>query len=155
MFPAGTTSAGPPHAMMPPEARELYVEATQVIGISRRAGTALARAALERMLRTLDPIDGRIDLAGRIDRVLPRVSSSLGQMLTVIRHVGNRSLHVDDSSDEIMTLVLDPQDVEIVELIFISMNDLVEELIARPDRAKAIYDRLPAAVRERVGKSAQ
>jgi hypothetical protein len=153
VFPAATASAGPPHEMMPPDARELYVEASQVVGISRRAGTALARAALERLIKTVDPIDTRMDLATRIDRLRPKVSESLGKMLTVIRHVGNKSLHVEDTDDEVMTLVLDPNDVEIVELIFISINDLTDELIARPARAQEIFEKLPASVRERVGKS--
>ena len=152
VFPATSATAAFPHEMMPPEARELYVEASQVVGISRRAGTALARAALERMLKSVDPAASR-DLAGRIDRVIPKVSESLGQMLTIIRHVGNKSLHVEDVPDEVMTLVLDPEDLEIVELIFLSINDLAEELIARPARTREIFDKLPAAVRERGNRS--
>ena len=44
-------------------------------------------------------------------------------MLTVVRHAGNKSLHVDDELDEVMLLILDPDEAEIVELIFESVND--------------------------------
>lgn len=73
------------HADMPAEAQELYDEAREVFAVSPRAGAALARATLERLLRQLDPEAGNIDLAARIERIVPKVSSSLAQMLTVIR----------------------------------------------------------------------
>src|SRR5688500_1715170 len=44
-----------PHQDMPVEVRELYEEARTVAGVSRRAGAALARATVERLIKTLDP----------------------------------------------------------------------------------------------------
>ena len=142
------------HEDMPTDAKALYQEAGEVIGISRRAGAALARATLERLLRTLDPDAGKVDLASRIDRILPKVSSSLGEMLTVIRHTGNKALHVEDEPDDVTVLVLDPEEEEIAELVFATINNLVDELITRPARARALFEKVPARVRDRVGKSA-
>lgn len=138
------------HPHMPQEARELYDEAREVLGISRRAGAALARAALERLLRTLDPDAGRVNLATRIERIFPRVPAPLGQMLTVIRVVGNATLHVGDEPDEMLVLILDPAETEIVELIFEAINDLVEELIAKPSKVGKLYEKIPATIRARV-----
>lgn len=151
VFPA-TGMAALPHASMPPEAKALYEEAREVLGISRRAGTALARAALERLLRTIDPGAGKVNLATRIERVIPEVPESLGQMLTVIRVAGNSSLHVDDEPDDVMILVLDPGETEIVGLIFEAINDLVEEKIAKPSKVSDLYAKIPESLRERVDK---
>ena len=55
VHPAGK-GAPPPHPDMPRSAKALYEEARSVVTISRRAGAAMARAALERTLReTLRP----------------------------------------------------------------------------------------------------
>jgi hypothetical protein len=141
-----------PHPEMPPEAKSLYEEAREVLGISRRAGTALARAALERLLRTLDPTAGTIVLAARIERMIPQVPESLGQMLTVIRVAGNASLHVNDEPDDVLVLVLDPGETEVVELIFEAINDLVEAQIAKPNKVANLYSKIPESLRERVDK---
>ena len=149
VFPQG----GPaplPHDQMPQDAKALYEEAREVVGISRRAGTALARASLERLLRTLDPEAGNVNLATRIDRMAPRLPEPLKQMLTVIRVAGNGSLHVDDEPDDVLVLVLDPGAVEVVELVFESINDLVEELIAKPDKVAKLYAKVPSGIRARV-----
>lgn len=155
IYPAASTIALPPHRDMPPEAATLYREAAAVAGISPRAGAALARATLELLLKTLDPMDGKQDLAKRIDHVLAvvRATSSLGQMLTVIRHSGNKSLHIEEHPDAIMVQILDPEQPGILALIFQSINDLVEELVAQPERVAALFEDVPEDIRKHVGKS--
>lgn len=153
MYPMSSSLAPKPNPDMPESATALYREASEVVGISRRAGAALARATLERVLKEVDPQDGRVDLATRIDRVLPKVSTPLGEMLTVIRHTGNKSVHPDDDpDDEVMLLILDPAQDDIVELIFASINDLVDELVTKPKRTADLFTRVPEKVRREVGK---
>jgi hypothetical protein len=152
MYPASSRVPAP-HPEMPVEASELYEEAREVVAISRRAGAALARASLERLLRVLNPALGRVNLEKRIEDILPRVSSSLGELLTVIRHAGNKSLHVEDDPDELTVLVLDPGEEEVVDYLFIAVNDLVDELVTRPRRAAELYAKIPQAVRDRVNNS--
>jgi len=135
---------------MPEDARELYDEARAVLAVSQRAGAALARATLERLLRSLDPEAGKVDLASRIERIMPKVSSSLAQMLTVVRHVGNKSLHVEDDPDEATVLVLSDEQAEVSGLLFESINALVDELVTKKKVAEAIYSKLPAGVRAKV-----
>lgn len=152
VYPSAST-APVPHEEMPPGARELYVEAREVVGLSRRAGAALARASMERLLKALDPEAGTTTLEKRIERVLPRVSSSLGDLLTVIRHAGNKSLHVEDDPDELTVLVLDPGEEEVVDFMFTAINNLVDELITRPRKAAELYALVPQGVRDRVDKA--
>lgn len=138
------------HPDMPDDARALYEEAASVFGVSRRAGAALARAALERLLRTADPVPGRVTLADRIDHVSNRVSTALDEMLAVVRHAGNQSLHVGDDADELLVLVLDPTDDEIAELIFIAINDVTDELVSKPKRMQGAFNHLPEEARARL-----
>jgi len=149
MYPTGLSAAAPPAEDMPPTAKSLYREAAEVVGISPRAGTALARATLENLLRHLDPAPAR-NLAARIERIQSAVSTPLAQMLTIIRHTGNMALHAGDAEDDLMVLVLDPEQEPIVGLFFEAINDLVDELITRPARAQALFEKLPEDVRAKV-----
>lgn len=148
-----SSSAPLPHKDMPDSARVLYEEARDVFSISPRAGAALARATLERLLRELDPTTGKPDLATRIDRVLDRVSSPLAEMLTVIRHVGNKSLHVDDAPDEITVLVLSDEQTQVSSFLFAAINSLVDELVTKPNLTRSMFDLLPTAVQARIKSS--
>lgn len=154
VFPTAATVAMP-HPSMPGEAKNLYLEARSVLPVSRRAGAALARAALERLLRALDPnAPQRADLATRIDRVAARLPTSLVQMLTVIRVAGNSSLHVKDQPEDVLVLVLDTESVAVAELMFTALNELVDELVEKPSRAAELYSTLPESIRARVEKQA-
>lgn len=155
IYPAGSTVAPPPHVDMPSEAATLYNEAAAVAGISPRAGAALARATLELLLKSLDPIEGKQDLAKRIDHVLVKVraTSPLGQMLTVIRHSGNKSLHIEEQPDAIMVQILDSEKPGVLALIFQSINDLIEELVSHPKRVAQLFEDVPEEIRKQVGKS--
>ncbi len=146
VFPAAGL-APVPHTDMPDDAKQLYNEAREVLGISRRAGTALARASLERLLKTIDPQPGNPDLATRIVRVAPRLPEPLGRILTIIRVAGNQSLHVPDQPEELLVLVLDPDETEVVDLMFEAINELVEQLISRPARVASHFEKVPEAVR--------
>ncbi|WP_160297571.1 DUF4145 domain-containing protein [Demequina salsinemoris] len=140
-----------PHPQMPGEAKDLYEEAREVLGISRRAGTALARASLERLLRTLDAdAPGNANLEMRIERISDKIPEPLAQMLTVIRVAGNSSLHVKDMPDDLMVFVLDPDETEVVDMIFESINELVEELIAKPTKVANLYAKVPESIRSRI-----
>lgn len=140
-----------PSPDMPGEVRDLYNEAREVMSVSRRAGAALARATLERLLKVIDPeAPPRAKLDARIERVLPDLSSSLGQMLTIIRHVGNKALHVEEEPDKAVVLVMDEEQTEIVELIFESINDLVDERITKPNTTSRLLGLLPKRVLDNV-----
>lgn len=145
-----TSTLPMPHEAMPQDARELYEEAREVYAVSPRAGAALARATLERLLRTIDPEAGNVNLEKRIERVIDRVSTPLGQDLTVLRHVGNKSVHVEDDPDELTVLVISDDQTEVAGFLFDAINGLVDELIARPAATKDRFARLPDTIRSKV-----
>jgi hypothetical protein len=148
IYPAAS-SLPEPHSDMPADAAALYDEARAVVPHSRRAGAALARASLERLLKTLDAEAGSIALDARIARLESRVSSSLWELLTVLRHVGNKAVHVEEQSDELVAFFLDEEDgTDLAEAMFDAINELVDELVTKPSRVHSYFDRLPAGVRE-------
>ncbi|WP_217274393.1 DUF4145 domain-containing protein [Rathayibacter sp. VKM Ac-2835] len=138
---------------MPPAALELYDEARAVADISRRAAAALARASLERLLRTVRP-DFRGQLDDRIADVAPLLSTATGRLLTALRHVGNKSLHVEDEADEIVSLYLGDVAAGVIELFFAAINDVTEELVAKPAEADRIWSMLPEGVRAEAERKA-
>ncbi len=147
VYPSG--KGGPaPHEDMSASARALYEEARAVVPISRRAGAAMARATLEFVLRELDPEAGeKATLNARIENVRPRVSSGLIEILDVIRYAGNESVHVGDSTDDVIVLVLDERTTELIDFLFESINDLVDELHTKPSRQRGLAQSLPESVR--------
>jgi hypothetical protein len=156
IYPANAKSGPAPAVDMPDLVRELFEEARAVTPLSRRAGAALARAALERLLRDLDPDAPRgTKLDGFIARLRTRVSTPLLKLLTPLRHIGNQSLHVADAPDGLVALYLNSADDELVDLIFAAINSLVDELITRPRVVSELYDQLPPGVREAAERRAE
>jgi hypothetical protein len=127
-----------PNPDMPAAPRELYLEAASVMAVSRRAGAAMARATLERLLIELDPSakkDARLD-----DRIIDAMQK------------GNEALHVDDTPDAAVVLVLDAENTEIVDVIFAAINDLVDELVTKPAARARLLDAVPQSVRAAVDR---
>lgn len=144
----------PPHVDLPDGVRELYEEAAAVASVSRRAGAALARATVERLIKHLDPGAPRgAKLEQRIERLRPpRVSAPLWQMLTVVRVAGNQAMHVEDAPGELVVLALDDEDgPAMVEWLLETVNNLVDELISRPKIAQELFDKLPDGVQAKYG----
>lgn len=144
------------HPDMPESVAALYNEARAVAAASRRAGAALARAALERLLKELDPkAPANANLDDRIARVTGKVHTPTAQLLTVCRYVGNKSLHGDDTPDEAVLLLLTDADSELMDAIFESINRVVDDLITKPNQAQQLYEGLPAGVRASAEAKAQ
>lgn len=147
----------PAHQDMPPEVSELYEEAAQVATVSRRAGAALARATVERLIKLLDQeAPKKATLDQRIERLRPRVSSSLGEMLEVVKYLGNKMLHAEDPDKlgELVVVALDDTEgPQLVEMLLETINDLVDELITKPKTVAGVRDRLPEALRKKLAGS--
>jgi hypothetical protein len=144
-----------PHADMPEQVRELYEEASAVAAVSRRAGAALARCTVERLIKILDPeAPSNANLDTRISRLKPRITRSLGEMLDVVRVTGNGALHVDDQPGELVVMALDDEEgPQLLELLLQAANDLVEELVTRPSTTQGLWSKLPSGVRARMQTS--
>ncbi|WP_396658388.1 DUF4145 domain-containing protein [Microbacterium sp.] len=146
MFPLTGGNVARPHPDMPEEARELYEEAVAVLPRSRRAAAALARAALESLLKELAPAGGKPNLQARIAELRDQINPSLWKVLTALRVVGNDALHGD--TDDLIIMYLNGEMSETVEPFFEAINSLVEQLLTQPRVASEIYERIPAPKRE-------
>ncbi|MBF4511332.1 DUF4145 domain-containing protein [Plantibacter sp. VKM Ac-2885] len=142
-----TSTLQAPHPDMPASAAELYEEARAVFPLSRRASAALARAALERLLREEADASPKDRLDDLIAALKNRIGESLWQLLTTIRYVGNTTLHGDDGQ-ELVALFLEGSDADVAEPMLGAMNALVEELVTQPAKAAALYAMIPAGVRK-------
>jgi len=154
MFPRASSIA-PVSKDAPSEVGALYDEGRAVWPISRRAGAALARAALEKMLRSDPGASKKDDLVTLIRKAKPTLPSHVGTLLDIVRHAGNKSLHVEDEPDDVMVLVLDEGNTEIGPIIFEAINLLVDERITKPAAVAALYDGLPDGVRASIEKRAK
>lgn len=154
MFPR--TSTLPPAARdMPGDVLDLYEEGRAVWPVSRRAGAALARAALEKMLRSEPAASKKDDLVALIGKAKPTLPSHVGTLLDIVRHAGNKSLHVEDEPDDVMVLVLDEGNTDIGTIIFEAINLLVDERITKPGAVAALYAGLPDGVKESIERRAK
>jgi uncharacterized protein DUF4145 len=133
---------GPPaHASTPDNVLELYEEARDVGGASRRAAAALLRLALQTLLTDLEP--GHANLNATIGALVDRnLDPQVQQAMDVLRVIGNNAVHPGE-------VQLD-EDPELVPALFELINLVVEQLIARPERVSALFDALPAGAREAV-----
>ena len=147
-----------PNDEMPEAIKELFLEAAMVSTVSTRAGAALARLTLESLLKYVDPkAPSKMNLEGRISRMSPELSSTTRKMLEVVRHVGNESAHSLSLDENSVLLVLSDRGLEFTPVIFGAINQIVDELIAKPKLAEVLYEALPDKVLnelERKSKSA-
>lgn len=145
------TGVPEPASAMPEDARELYTEAAATLPVSRRAAAALCRAALERLVVRLTPSSpAKARLDDRLATLSHEVSQPVWEVLQAVRHVGNTALHGSDDTDESIRLYLDDTDPDIPLMFFEAMNMLVDEKIVRPDRAAALFAKLPEGVQEAI-----
>ncbi|NBH03488.1 DUF4145 domain-containing protein [Amycolatopsis sp. SID8362] len=149
VFPSQDWLGEPAHADLPPQVADLYAEAASVAPRSRRAGAALARAAVEKLLRHLDPDAPKsASLEKRIERIIPQVSSRLQKQLQLVRVTGNGAVHIDDEPESIVLLMLDDDEgPALLEILLDTVNQLTEELITRPRVVETLFDQLPEKVR--------
>lgn len=152
-----TGSTPPAHEDMPEQVTALYREARTVASVSRRAGAGMARSVLEYLLRTVLPTVGvQIKKSDRLEDLIglaePEVSGPLKRRLEVVRYAGNKSVHVEDVPDDVMVLVLDEENATILELLFRTTNDVVDELVRVRKESDEAYALLPPGFLENIEK---
>jgi hypothetical protein len=140
--------APPPHEEMPPQIRKLYEEARGVLPASPRASATLLRVALEGLLEEAGYRQER--LADRLEKAREdgKLSAGAYELAEVLRYAGNAAAHyepwkIDPSQGE--------EDREMVYHLFDFVNDVMEELIARPRRHEEVI-RVIRKINEKVRK---
>ncbi|MFF8186765.1 DUF4145 domain-containing protein [Microbacterium sp. NPDC016588] len=151
IYPRESSLPGP-HSDMPSAARTLYEEARGCFPVSQRAAAALARAALEKLLREAVPDSGSKKLDELIAGLASTIRPGLWKTLTAVRVLGNDSLHGNDG--DLVAVLLGDESVELVAPLFMAINALVEELITQPRVTDEIYTMIPVEKREAAERKA-
>ncbi len=138
--------APPPHEDMPPRIRELYEEARGVLPASPRASAALLRVALEGLLEEAGYKQGR--LADRLQKAREdgKLSASTYKVAETLRYAGNAAVHyepwkINPSQGE--------EDREMVYHLFVFVNEVTEELFAKPRRLEEMARKINEEVRKK------
>lgn len=153
VYPTAAGVLARPHQDMPEKARALFLEAVAVFPHSRRAAAALARAALEQLLREAG-VEGK-QLDELVAAAHSRLPQHLWELLNVVRVLGNESLHGRGKAAELIAVYLDEADAANAEMIIKAINEACEALIAAPARASALYGLIPEGARESVEHKAE
>jgi len=144
IYPRGG-EAPPPHKEMPPRIRELYEEARGVLPASPRASAALLRVALEGLLEEAGYRQQR--LADRLEKAREdgKLSARTYKVAETLRYAGNAAVHyepwkINPSQGE--------EDREMIHRLFVFINDITEELIAKPRLDEEAIRKINERVRE-------
>lgn len=152
-FPISAVQGLEPHNDLPADAKKLLTEGISCLPHSRRASAALSRAALESFLRDYLGNDAKdLQLQGMVSKLSGTVTPALWQLLTVLRHVGNRSLHHNGNQDGAVALYLDETDASVAHALIETLNRLTEELVTYPKKASDLYRALPEEVQRNAEK---
>ena len=54
--------------------------------------------------------------------------------------------------EDVVVLILDPEQTELAEWILKTANDLIDEVVARPREQNALFEKLPAGVRQGIAQ---
>jgi hypothetical protein len=133
IYPRGG-EAPPPHEEMPPQIRELYEEARGVLPASPRASVALLRVALEGLLEEAGYRQGR--LADRLQKAYEdgKLSARTYKAAETLRYAGNAAQGEEDR--------------KMAYRLFVFINDITEELIAKPRLDEEAMRKINERVRE-------
>ncbi|WP_025582661.1 DUF4145 domain-containing protein [Cupriavidus taiwanensis] len=127
-----------PNLDLPEDIKRDFREAESILMLSPRGAAALLRLAIQKLCTHLGGPEPTIDknIAWLVARGL---DTHVQQALDAVRVIGNEAVHPGelDLSD----------DVETATSLFELVNIIAEEMISRPKRVQAMYDKIPASKR--------
>jgi predicted RNA-binding Zn-ribbon protein involved in translation (DUF1610 family) len=132
-----------PHEQMPENVLEFYTEASEIGGRSPRAAAALLRLGLQTLIDDLRPGGG--DINAKIGALVKDgLDPDVQLAMDVVRVVGNNAVHPGE-------LQID-DDPSLVPAMFELVNMIVEQMIARPGKLRALFEKLPDRARDAIGR---
>ncbi|HED6124635.1 TPA: DUF4145 domain-containing protein [Campylobacter jejuni] len=143
----------PPEENMPENVKEIYEEASLVLGDSPRASCALLRLALQELMKYLKEniqiynglknrnINEDIKEIINIGNFYQEQKESLEEAMNSIRLIGNKASHPSE---------LDINDnSEIANILFEMINFIVGEIITKPKEREERLNKLKSAIGEK------
>ncbi len=127
------------HIEMPEDVRADYEEARRIINLSPRGACALLRLAVQKLC--VDLGDPGKDLNTAIGNLVEKgMDQQAQEALDSLRVIGNEAVHPGEMDLR--------DDVTTATNLFDLLNFVVDEMIARPKKRKAIFARLPERKRD-------
>ena len=127
----------------PPEVKNIYIEAGNVLNDSPRASGALIRLALELLLQNINK--NKLSLNENIKKLIERkIPEQLIKALSILRVNGNDIMHTGE-----IKITENKDDVVYLFEIF---NMIVEELIEEPKKLNEFYKKIPESKRKEIEK---
>lgn len=144
----------PPEENMPENVKEIYEEASLILGDSPRASCALLRLALQELMKYLKEnieiynglknrnIDEDIKEIINIGNFYQEQKETLKEAMNSVRLVGNKASHPSE---------LDINDnPEIANILFEMINFIVEEIITKPKEMKEKLNKIKSAIDKKI-----
>lgn len=132
-----TVTAPPHHPEMPKAIANDYDEAAEIFDRSPRAAAGLLRLVVQKLCHHMGEKGNLNDAIGNL--VKKGLDPTLQQSFDIVRVIGNKALHpgeIDINDNRPKALAL-----------FSLVNEMVDDVIARPHRVEAIYADLPENAR--------
>lgn len=143
LYPSGT-SAPMPSPDLPEVCEKDYMEARDIVDRSPRGTAALLRLVIQKLCKHLGLPGKKIDDDIKVLVRDKNLSEMVQQSLDAIRVIGNNAVHPGELSLE--------DDQETALTLFELINIIVDEMITKPNKAKALYDRLPQGAKDAIAK---
>lgn len=139
-YPKGST-APDAHEEMPLAVKRDFNEARLVVEDSPRAAAALLRLAIQRLVVNELEAEGG-SLYQQIGNLVEEgdISPRIQRALDSVRVIGNNSVHPGEMDMD--------DNRETAEALFMLINEIVDEAIARENRIDAVYENLPEGALE-------
>lgn len=128
-----------PHVDMPEDVRADYEEARRIVNLSPRGASALLRLAVQKLCVDLGELgkDLNLDIGSLVKKGLDQ---QVQEALDSLRVIGNEAVHPGEMDLR--------DDVTTATSLFDLLNFVVDEMISRPKKRKAIFARLPERKRD-------
>jgi hypothetical protein len=136
MFYPKSSTAPSAHKEMPEDVKRDYDEARLVLDDSPRAAAALLRLAIQRLLENhfgADNYSINSEIGDLVEEGV--ISPRIQRALDAVRVVGNNSVHPGEMNMD--------DNRETASALFMLINEIVDEAIARDKRIDSVYEQLP------------